>query len=619
MSLPIKELKRRRLQSALTVLSLAVCVSVATSLVLFSESLGIQISGFSAGGLNNGFSVIFSRFLFIVVLLSCVAGVLIVYFLMSQATSERTRDIGIMKAVGCLTDAIFKHFAVELFILVLGGCFVGSLAGICLYFASTGIMNLLGFNLPTSSFDLQAVLLIFSLFAGFSFILGLRLTARAARVKPAEALAQASDATEARQSNLGSLFFHSKNLSARVAFRTLGRRWSMTVRSVTCLSVVMVLISVIVVGGIVAEETMLSYVQRAVGTNVVLVARAEVAERYVDLLERFLQSNMSGSFDYLNAEYAIPSSVLAEVQGVSGVAKVDPRLIMEGALMENQYIYPDPDNEGQYVVVGSNRQSNIVVVGVHPGSLVSDWLLDGEGINDDSPYSVLMGESLAATCFDDPFTQSFRAFGRDFGTVGVCLDTMNNGMVVYVPFGGLSSVVNCSSYNVVLVQIDSSSFSEAFQEIESVASSHDLVAVNLNQTLDKQVSFASQIWASILSLSLLSFLSAVTSLVGFLMLSVSGQQRDLGIMRALGAKPGTILKVVALQTFILVLLGAVFGVPIGVAVALTFLIPEPVVSQNAAAAIVLLVSGMVAALCLSSLYPGRKAARTPIVPAVSRA
>ncbi len=59
--------------------------------------------------------------------------------------------------------------------------------------------------------------------------------------------------------------------------------------------------------------------------------------------------------------------------------------------------------------------------------------------------------------------------------------------------------------------------------------------------------------------------------------------------------------------------------PIGVAVALTFLIPEPVVSQNAAAAIVLLVSGMVAALCLSSLYPGRKAARTPIVPAVSRA
>lgn len=102
-------------------MSLAVCVAVATSLVLFGENLGVQITGFSTGGLTVGFSVIFSRFLFIVVLLSCVAGVLVVYFLMSAATSDRTRDIGIMKAVGCLTDAVFKHFALELLILVSAG------------------------------------------------------------------------------------------------------------------------------------------------------------------------------------------------------------------------------------------------------------------------------------------------------------------------------------------------------------------------------------------------------------------------------------------------------------------------------------------------------------------
>lgn len=289
MSFPMKELKRRRLQSALTVMSLAVCVSVATSLVLFGESLGVQITGFSAGGLSVGFSVIFSRFLFIVVLLSCIAGVSVVYFLMSQATSERTRDIGIMKAVGCLTDAVFKHFAAELLVLVMAGCLAGSLSGICLYFVSTGIMNCLGFNLSTSIFDPLMVLLIFSAFAAFSFVLGLRLTARAARIKPTDALAQTSDMTEARQSNLGASFLLGRGLSVRIAFRTLNRRWSMTARSVMCLGVVMVLMTVIVVGGVVAEETMVSYVQRAVGANVVLVAKAEVAERYVSLLERFLQ------------------------------------------------------------------------------------------------------------------------------------------------------------------------------------------------------------------------------------------------------------------------------------------------------------------------------------------
>lgn len=618
MSFPMKELKRRRLQSALTVMSLAVCVSVATSLVLFGESLGVQITGFSAGGLSVGFSVIFSRFLFIVVLLSCIAGVSVVYFLMSQATSERTRDIGIMKAVGCLTDAVFKHFAAELLVLVMAGCLAGSLSGICLYFVSTGIMNCLGFNLSTSIFDPLMVLLIFSAFAAFSFVLGLRLTARAARIKPTDALAQTSDMTEARQSNLGASFLLGRGLSVRIAFRTLNRRWSMTARSVMCLGVVMVLMTVIVVGGVVAEETMVSYVQRAVGANVVLVAKAEVAERYVSLLERFLQSNTSGSFDYLNAEYAIPSSALAEVQNVSGAAKVDPRLVMETTVKENQYIYPDPDNPGQYVVVGSQRQSSVIVMGVQADSLISDWLLVGEKLSDGNPNGVLMGESLAATCFADPFTQSFRAFGHEFQTVGVCLDTVNNGMVIYMSYEGLSSVVNSSGYNVFLVQISPTNLATTFNEIENIASRYGLVAVDLNQTLNKQVSFASQIWASILSLALVSFLSAVTSLVGFLTLSVSGQQRDLGIMRALGAKPGTILRVVVLQTFILVLLGAVFGVPIGVAVVLTFLIPQPVVSVNAAAAITLLVTGLIAALCLSSLYPGKKAAQTPIIPAVSR-
>ena len=537
---------------------------------------------------------------------------------MSAATSDRTRDIGIMKAVGCLTDAIFKHFALELLILVSAGCLIGSFIGICLYFVSIVVMNFIGFSLSMGSLNLQMVLLIFSLFIGFSFVLGLRLTARVARVKPAEALTQFSDVIAAQQSNFRLPILFGKSLTARIAFRTLRRRWSMTIRSITCLSVVMVLMTVIVVGGIVSEETMLSYVQRAVGRNVVLVAKVEMAERYESLLERFLQLNQSEPFDYLNAEYAIPISIISKIQNISGVIKVDPRLVLEGTIKENQYIYPDPDNPGQYVVIGNQRQGNVAVMGVHAGNLISDWLLLGEKINDKDLNNALMGDSLAATCFADPFTQSFRAFNHEFHTVGVCLDPLNNGMVVYVPYEGLSSVVNCSGYNVILVQINPLNRLVALEGIENAFSGSDLVVVDLDQTLNKQVNFMNKIWASLLSLSLLSFLSAVTSLVGFLTLSVSGQQRDLGIMRALGAKPGIILKVVVFQTFLLVLCGALFGLPVGMAVVLTFLIPEPVVSQNAVVVIVLLISGLIAALCLASFFPGRNAARTPIVPAVSR-
>ncbi len=163
-----------------------------------------------------------------------------------------------MKAVGCLTDAVFQHFASEFLILVLAGCLIGTFVGIALSFVSTGVMNLLGFHLLVGPLNVQMILLIFIMFAGFSFILGLRLTGRVARIKPAEALSQVSDVMAAQQSTFKLPFLFGKSLTVRIASRTLRRRWSMTIQSITCLGVVIALMTVIVVGGIVAEETTLA-------------------------------------------------------------------------------------------------------------------------------------------------------------------------------------------------------------------------------------------------------------------------------------------------------------------------------------------------------------------------
>jgi ABC-type antimicrobial peptide transport system permease subunit len=603
---------RRKFQTTLTIVSLAVCVSVAISLVLFGDNLGVEVAGFSTSGLTVGFSAIFSRFIFLVVFLSCVVGVLVVYFLMAVATSDRTRDVGIMKAVGCLTDYVFQHFASEFLILVLAGCLIGAFVGIVLSLVSTGVMNLLGFHLSVSPPNVQMILLIFVLFAGFSFILGLRLTGRVARIKPAEALSQVSDVMAAQQSNFKLPFLFDMGLTARIASRTLRRRWSMTTRSITCLSVVIALLTLIVVGGIIAKETMQSYIQRAVGTNVVLVAKTEMAEHYEQLLDRFLQSSQSESFDYLNESYTIPDSVISAVQGISGVTKADPRLIVESTVKEAQYIAPNPNNPGQYIVVGGKRQGNAIIMGVHVGDLVNDWLLLGEEIQDENPNNVLLGDTLAATFFEDPFLQSFGAFNHEFHTVGVCLDSLNNGMVVYMPYEGLSSVVHHSGYNVLLVQVESSNRSGTLERIEEALSGSGLVMVDLNQSLNKQLVYIRQIWTLLLSISLLSFISAVTSLVGFLMLSVSGQQRDLGIMRALGAKPGTMFRILLFQTFLLVFASALFGLPTGLLVILIFFIPDAVISLNTIVVTILLISVLFTALCLASLYPAKKAAHTPI-------
>jgi ABC-type antimicrobial peptide transport system permease subunit len=101
------------------------------------------------------------------------------------------------------------------------------------------------------------------------------------------------------------------------------------------------------------------------------------------------------------------------------------------------------------------------------------------------------------------------------------------------------------------------------------------------------------------------------------MLSVSGQQKDLGIMRALGAKPGTMFRILLFQTFLLILASAFFGLPTGLLVILIFFIPDAVISMNTIVVTTMLILAMIAALCLASLYPARKAAQTPITTAIS--
>ena len=184
-------------------------------------------------------------------------------------------------------------------------------------------MNLLGFHLLVGPLNVQMILLIFIMFAGFSFILGLRLTGRVARIKPAEALSQVSDVMAAQQSTFKFPFFFGKPYWW-LASRTIRRSWYMAIQSITFLGVVIALMTVIVVGGIVAEETALNYFQRAVGTDVVLVAKTEMAEHYEQLLDRFLQPSQSESFNYLNDSYAIPDSVISAIQEISGVIEADP-------------------------------------------------------------------------------------------------------------------------------------------------------------------------------------------------------------------------------------------------------------------------------------------------------
>ena len=102
--------------------------------------------------------------------------------IMLVSVRERTREIGIRKALGAPTGAILRQFLTEAAILSLTGGAIGLLLG---YLGSLGICALVG---VTPAFDLGTVALTLAFSAGVGIFFGIYPARQAARLSPIEAL-----------------------------------------------------------------------------------------------------------------------------------------------------------------------------------------------------------------------------------------------------------------------------------------------------------------------------------------------------------------------------------------------------------------------------------------------
>jgi ABC-type antimicrobial peptide transport system permease subunit len=118
-------------------------------------------------------------------------------------------------------------------------------------------------------------------------------------------------------------------------------------------------------------------------------------------------------------------------------------------------------------------------------------------------------------------------------------------------------------------------------------------------------------------LPLLSLATAALCLVAYMMLLIAGQKRDFGIIRALGAKPKTVVKIVLIEILIVLTISASIGIFGGLLIALKFLIPDPVFSLNTFLSIGGWLASALVFLGLASLYPALKIVKEPILKAIN--
>jgi ABC-type antimicrobial peptide transport system permease subunit len=609
---PVNDLLRRKLQTSLTLISLTVCVASTLFLLLFSDQIGFGITSVAESTLTVGYWAIFSNFLLFVGILVFAVGAVIVSFITFLLMAQRTRDFGLIKAAGCPNSLVFSYFLTELLMVLFLGCVLGVALG---FLTDYAVINMGAFQAFQKAPNFWYAPLVFVAFFVFGLIFGLRPLETAASLSPTAAISPMQYFGLSEGNRFKAL--SKSRLTLKIASRSLFRRQSTTVRMVVFLSTVFILLTVSISGSIIANGTTTTRVEKAVGKDTLLVAHKDMGIQYLSLLSKFSGETATSDFNYLDPNLALSEDVIQQLDGVSGIENFEKRLVYEGLIQEVQnFTYSDSAT----IPIGDYRTADSLIVGVEPEKVQSKWFMEGRVPANSTSFEAVVGDSIAALTFEIPLLQSFRVQNASFNIVGVCLDPINNGIVVFVPFEVIKNIHNISDPNIMLVQLDSSANKEAvLSQLQERLTNidMDLAVFDLNETLEKNVAFLEATWSVIMFLPLFSLVAATLCLIAYLVLAIDEQRHEFAVLRAMGAKPATVLVILAVQSFIVLISSLAVGISLGTIITLMILMQKPVVTSFTILEIaswLLVASGV---MFLLSLWPAVRFAKKPILKIMS--
>lgn len=143
--------------------------------------------------------------------------------------------------------------------------------------------------------------------------------------------------------------------SFKVAYRNLVRRKFATVQALICFTIVLTLTTVTLARGMIANQTTNSYVEGAIGKNIVIIGHPTITERYVSLLSQFFEAKETEHIvDYLNSDFTISDTFITKLDAIQGICKVDPMLILEHSVREILGVILDPVEQRHAIFIGDS-------------------------------------------------------------------------------------------------------------------------------------------------------------------------------------------------------------------------------------------------------------------------
>jgi ABC-type antimicrobial peptide transport system permease subunit len=397
------------------------------------------------------------------------------------------------------------------------------------------------------------------------------------------------------------------------------------VRISILLSIVFLLLTVSVAGGIIASDTTTSWVQRAVGKDTIAIDHSSMGNQYELLLSTFTGAKETTDFNYSSPNLAIPNSLVEQLGTLPSVGSVDSRLILKEHTQEVANFTVDPNTLETYSV-GDSREADILVVGVNPQNTVGEWSVKGRFLSGNGDFEAVVGDSVSQTMYSpnpnknvalaDPLVEGMRIQNATFRITGICVDPTNNGQVTFVPLDKLENLTGIFRPNLLLVTLNNSAdrnaaINEVTRAVQTVDS--DLTVLDMGSVVERNMIFLSSTWQTIMLAPLFTLASAALCLVGYMMLAVDEQRQEFAVLRAIGAKPRIILNISAIQTLIVLASSFAVGICSGVVITLMILMANPLVTSITIVEIAVWLALAPIAMFLLSLYPAVKLSKTSIL------
>ena len=559
------DLKRRPFRTSMVLTSLTSVVASTVFLFLFANVL-LDVTAFAtAGETTSALITFYETFIWATLLLVLILGAVVVSTNISLEMVSRRKDIGLMKAIGTLIDTLYDHFVAQAVILLFASVILGSAIGTAMYlgglFWLASVVPWLEFSFEFPWIQITFLSLVY-LFVGFF-----------AAQKPIydtvheSPIAALNPEVGMRVRRIG--YLDNFGLPFRIATKATGSRIKGSRRTMVSLLFSFGLASLLWIGGGIVETTTVSYISRAMGTNIVAVGNPELLDQYYDSYS-LSGSHLNSSFDFMEDSDFIPSELISEIENSPGIQRTETRLLDIVLVNEGPGIIWNPTLE-QYEYIGENRTDTALIVGIDWENTISDWYFEGEEISESG--QAWIGGVLATSLFEDPLIQSIGVQGRSLDIESIAFDILNGGMVAYMDRSEMQEAWGVTGVNLLLIQLEEYNLGY-IERIRQLSSEHNLSIYLQEEILEENLESIAAIWSLLQPLPVMALISAFLSLMNYLLISVFGRFRDYIIMRSVGARPSFIAKTMMAEGVDIGLKAGFPGVLIATLFSIYFLVPE---------------------------------------------